>query len=652
MCGLTGFLEINMDQTDSSGQIVVDMNTAISHRGPDDSGCWINNAAGVALGQRRLAIIDLSEEGHQPMISGSGRHILVFNGEIYNYRQIRSDLERQGIRFRGSSDTEVLLEAAEKWGLKTALQKSVGMFALAMWDSESETLYLARDRLGEKPLYYGVFNKTFIFGSEIKALIAHPASKRRLDRRALSLYFRYAYIPAPFSIFEGIRKLQPGRILEVQIKNTSFEMKEDIYWSSLEAVSNALASPFAGSEQEALEQLDHVLSDAVRLQMVADVPLGAFLSGGIDSSAIVALMQKQSSRPVRTFSIGFHEDAYNEAEHSRRVATHLGTDHTELYVTPEEAMAVIPRIPCLYDEPFADSSQIPTFLVAEMTRRHVTVSLSGDAGDELFGGYNRYAWAENVWKSIRRVPHFARYSGAALLASVSPGTWEGFYHAVSPVLPLRFRVNLPGDKVHKLAGLLAANGPEELYKRLVSVNQDSERFMVSSGSGEENNGLNPVLPEVGFTERMMYADLIGYLPDDILCKVDRACMGVSLESRVPFLDHRVLDLAWRLPLDMKIRNGQGKWLLRQLLYKYVPEKMLERPKMGFGVPIDAWLRGPLQVWAEDLLSPSRISREGILEPEPVQRLWREHLSGKRNWQHQLWTILMFQSWREYWDVSA
>lgn len=651
MCGICGFTN-NNNEFPSLESIIVQMSNSIKHRGPDDSGYWCDRETGVALGQRRLSIIDLSKEGHQPMISSSGLNVIVFNGEIYNHNQLRMELVKMGSVFKGHSDTEVLLEAAEKWGIKTALQKSVGMFALALWNNKSRTLFLARDRVGEKPLYYGQFNGVFMFASEIKALMLHPEFEKRIDRQALAEYFRYGYIPAPRSIFEGIFKLIPGRIMKIEHDKSMLSISEESYWNADEVVRNAQNCAFSGTNAEALDELEKVLSEAVRMQMIADVPLGAFLSGGIDSSTIVALMQRYSSKPVRTFSIGFREEAYDEAHYARQVALQIGTDHTELYVTPEETLAMVPRLPCLYDEPFADSSQIPTFLVAEMTRKHVTVSLSGDAGDELFGGYNRYSMVEKIWKNIGWMPGTIRKTGAKAAKAISPALWDRIFNILDPALPSNMRQRRPGDKVHKMSGIIVADNPMGLYKRFVSLNQNPEQLLASNDAIHWHlNGLFE-LHGKSFKENMMFADLIDYLPDDILVKVDRACMGNSLESRIPFLDHRVIEFAWSLPLDLKIRNGQGKWLLRQLLYKYVPEKLVERPKIGFEVPIDSWLRGPLQTWAESLLNPSRIRQENILNSEPIQRMWMEHLSGKRNWQRQLWTILMFQAWKEHWNVGV
>jgi len=647
MCGITGFLRGSRTSDEEAGETIRRMTDTLRHRGPDDSGIWLDERDGIALGHRRLSIIDLSPEGHQPMLSASGRYVIVFNGEVYNFLALRRELEDAGQRFRGHSDTEVMLAAIEAWGLQEAVKRFVGMFAFALWDRVGKTLHLVRDRIGEKPLYYGRSGSDFLFASELKAFAAHPGFRGEVDRNALALYLRHNYVPAPYSIYHGIRKLLPGTILSVDM-NTAYDMAESVpYWSGKTTAEEGIADPFSGGDSEAISRLERLLLDVIAQEMVADVPLGAFLSGGIDSSTVVALMQARSARPVKTFTIGFHEDAYNEAAYAKEVARHLGTDHTELYVTPKEAIAVIPRLPALYDEPFADSSQIPTFLVAQLTRGHVTVSLSGDGGDELFGGYNRYFWGRSIWKRLGWMPKGLRSGLSASLASFSPSSWDGLFSRFDRLLPGSMKQQNPGDRLHKLAEILAVNDPEEMYLGLVS--HWKSPAAVVPGSIEPPTALTDrkrwaALPD--FTLRMMYLDLITYLPDDILAKVDRAAMGVGLESRVPFLDHRVVEFAWRLPLSMKIRNGQGKWLLRQVLYRYVPERLIERPKIGFGVPIDSWLRGPLRDWAEALLDEGRLRREGFFDPKPIREKWEEHLSGRKNWHYYLWNILMFQAWLE------
>jgi asparagine synthase (glutamine-hydrolysing) len=656
MCGLIGFWQTEPAPREELSALATRMADTLSHRGPDDSGVWVDPRAGVALGFRRLSIVDLSPEGHQPMQSASGRYVLVFNGEIYNFQDLRDTLEReQAVRgWRGHSDTEVMLAAFEHWGIEAALKRFVGMFAFAVWDAQARVLHLARDRLGEKPLYYGWMNGVLLFGSELKALCAHPQFRAATDQDAVALYMRYACVPAPFSIYFGVSKLLPGTWLSI----TSEDLKQRQrlqsrpYWSLSETVTGALRNPFSGSEEEAAQELDRLLRRAVAGQMVADVPLGAFLSGGVDSSTVVALMQAQSMQPVKTFTIGFHEQAYNEAVYAKQVAQHIGTEHTELYVPPEDALDVVPQLPTLYDEPFADSSQIPTFLVSQLARRHVTVSLSGDGGDELFGGYNRYFWGQTVRKRIGWTPLPVRQALAASITGISPATWDGMFERVSLFLPRRLRYTAAGDKMHKFAGLLSAEDDRILYQRLISFWPDSvahrsANYRIPPGwIAYGTPGPLHTLPE-----RMMYLDALGYLPDDILVKVDRAAMGVGLETRVPLLDHRVIEFAWRLPMAMKLRGGRGKRLLRRVLYQYVPRHLIERRKMGFGIPLDSWLRGPLKNWAESLLDEGRLAREGFFDPAPIRRRWVEHLSGRRNWQHHLWVVLMFQAWVDHWHPS-
>jgi asparagine synthase (glutamine-hydrolysing) len=624
------------------------MAETLAHRGPDDAGEWVDGRVGVALGHRRLAILDLSPAGRQPMVSADGRYVIAYNGEVYNFSELRTELAQAGVTFRGHSDTEVLLEAISQWGLQRALRRVNGMFAFALWDRAEQTLSLARDRFGEKPLYYGWVGRTFVFASELKAIRAYPAFKAEVDRAALALFLRLGYIPAPYSIFQGLNKLLPGTVLTVRAADRGSERTPIPYWSLEEVIAQGLRDPFRGTEVEAVTMLDGLLREAIQLRMVADVPVGAFLSGGIDSSTVVALMQAQSERPVKTFSIGFHEDGYNEATFAGAVARYLGTDHTELYVTPAEAQVVIPRLPALYDEPFADASQIPTYLVAQVARAQVTVSLSGDGGDELFGGYNGYCWIPRIWKGVSTLPLPLRQALAFLLTCPSPQVWNLVFNMAKPFLPKRYAVPLAGDKVHKLADLLLLDSPESMYGSLVSLwKLQAEDVLRSAACAEtildqpQNRPPLP-LPE----ERMMYLDQKTYLPDDVLVKVDRAAMGVSLESRMPFLDPALVAFAWRLPVAMKIRHGQGKWLLRQVLKQYLPPSLIDRPKMGFGVPIDSWLRGPLRDWGEALLDEQRLALGGLFDTRPIRAKWAEHLSGRRNWQYLLWCVLMFEAWRE------
>jgi asparagine synthase (glutamine-hydrolysing) len=660
MCGLAGFWQPEIFSPGEARHTANKMAQQIASRGPDDSGVWIDADAALALAHRRLAIVDLSAAGHQPMHSPNGRYVIAYNGEIYNHLALRSELDKSaiistsataegqsGINWRGHSDTETLLAGFEAWGIEATLKKTIGMFAFALWDKQTRTLTLARDRLGEKPLYYGWQGsgqeRVFLFGSELKALKAHPAFSADIDRGALCLLLRHNYIPAPYSIFQNVAKLEPGCLLTVSLAQPEPKIRK--YWDAIEVARAGVAQPFAGTAEQAVEVLEALAKDAVRQQMMADVPLGAFLSGGIDSSTVVALMQTQSSRPVRTFTIGFSEEGYNEAVHARAVARHLGTEHTELYVTPEQAMEVIPRLPGLYCEPFADSSQIPTFLVSQLAKQHVTVSLSGDAGDELFCGYNRYRITQNLWRKLALVPAPLRALAAQGITAVSPSTWDGF----AKIIPGASRYATLGDKLHKGAGVLASTTVDDLYLGIVSHLRNPADWVIGGQEPPTNlTGLRPALDGLSAVERMMALDTISYLPDDILVKVDRAGMGVSLEGRVPFLDHRIVEFAWSLSLGYKLREGQTKWPLRQVLYRYVPRELIDRPKMGFAVPLHDWLRGPLREWAESLLNEDRLRREGYFHPAPILKMWTEHLSGRRNWMAQLWNVLMFQAWLEEW----
>lgn len=664
MCGIAGMWSDMPNNHDDLKALATLMANAIQHRGPDDFGAWADERSGIALGHRRLSILDLSPAGHQPMTSSGGRFVMVFNGEIYNHLYMRAELQAVGAApaWRGYSDTETLLAGFEYWGVEATLTKTVGMFAIALWDMREQRLHLMRDRMGEKPLYYGWQGNAFLFGSELKALRTHPGFRSDIDRGALALYMRYCYVPAPYSIYRGIYKLEPGCLLSLDanalrqsplgeappepgIKVAGFSLQR---WWSLHAVAETGQSTLLDDEQEALGLLESRLRDAICLQSIADVPLGAFLSGGVDSSAIVALMQSEAMSPVRTFTIGFHEQGYDEAGYARAVAQHLGTDHTEFYVSAEQARAVIPILPALYDEPFADSSQIPTYLVCGQAKQHMTVALSGDGGDELFGGYNRYFWSQRVFSKVGWIPRPVRRLLAAGLTALPSQGYDAVYANLGRFLPMRAQVSMFGDKVHKLAERMASVGStDELYQSLVSTWKAPTQ--VVQGAVEPDSVLTrrTGLPRLSEAEhRMMYFDAMSYMVDDILVKVDRAAMGVSLETRVPFLDHRVVELAWRIPLHMKIRDGQGKWALRQVLYKFVPKRLIERPKQGFGIPLGDWLRGPMRSWAESLLDPGRLAREGYFYPDAVQKKWREHLSGARNWQYELWNVLMFQAWLE------
>jgi asparagine synthase (glutamine-hydrolysing) len=647
MCGIAGFVDRSCSVgPDELAAIASRMSGTLTHRGPDDGGVWVDAASGVALGHRRLSIVDLSPEGHQPMRSADGRFVLVYNGEIYNFRELRASLEVVGERFRGHSDTEVLLAGFCRWGIVDTLKKTVGMFGLALWDTATRTLHLARDRMGEKPLYYGWHRGTLLFCSELKALQAHPRWEGGIDRDAVALLMRYGYVPAPHSIYRGIRKLTPGTVLAFRCDNAAASPPAvaEAFWSPRELAEATDADPFSGSEAEAIDALEAALSEAVRLQMVADVPVGAFLSGGIDSATVVALMQSHSARPVKTFSIGFQEANYNEAPHARAVASHLGTDHTELYVTADEAMSVIPTLPRLYDEPFADSSQIPTYLVAALARQQVTVSLSGDGGDELFYGYSRYGLAYRSWQRMATVPSFVQKRLRTIIRSTPAEVLNTMLRLSTPSIARRRRSR--GEWL-QVADALRDTSGDSLYRTVMSHWLEPAALIHDASEAADVFGDQLRLPRLSdFRKRMMFLDAISYLPDDILVKVDRAAMSVSLETRVPLLDHRVVELAWRMPIDFKIRDGAGKWLLRQVLYRHVPRALVERPKMGFGLPIDTWLRGPLRDWAESLLGERRLQHGGYFNAASVRKTWDEHLSGRADQHSLLWNVLMFQAWLE------
>lgn len=652
MCGFVGFLGGAIPGGETGTETVLRrMTDTIVSRGPDDAGHWADNERRVALGHRRLAIVDLSPAGHQPMPSTSGRYVIAFNGEIYNHFALRQELEANGLApvWRGHSDTETLVAGFDAWGIQSTVERAIGMFAFAVWDRDEQELTLGRDRLGEKPLYYGWQGSgsaaAFLFGSELKALRAHPSFENQISRDSLCLQTHFSYVPAPYSIYQGVAKLAPGCLLSVSMRRR--EPKIVSYWSGAEVAEAGVRSPFNGTANDAVDELEILLKDAVRQQMMADVPLGAFLSGGVDSSTIVALMQSQSARPIKTFSIGFHEDGYNEAEHAKAVATHLGTEHTELYVSAQQAMDVIPRLPTLYDEPFSDSSQIPTFLVSQLARQHVTVALSGDAGDELFCGYTRYQAGANLWGKISAAPMPLRKLASKALTAVSPEAWNSLAKAAKGALPRSMQYANLGDKMHKGAAVLGSDSFDTLYQGLVSHWRQPATLVVGGHMPATLlTGHAPSLAGLDNAQRMMALDMLTYLPDDILAKVDRAAMGVSLETRVPFLDRRVVEFAWKLPQEMKVRDGQSKWVLRQVLYRHVPKSLIERPKMGFGVPIGDWLRGPLRDWAEALIDPARLRNEGFFNPGPIRAKWEEHLSGQGNGQYHLWDILMFQAWLE------
>ncbi|MDD4946148.1 MAG: asparagine synthase (glutamine-hydrolyzing) [Gallionella sp.] len=648
MCGITGFWQFNDFSADRARAVATTMAERIAYRGPDDYGVWLDEPVGLALAHRRLSIVDLSPAGHQPMLSGGGRYVMAFNGEIYNHQKLRQELEAvAACNWRGHSDTETLLAGFETWGIEATLKKAVGMFAIALWDRNEKVLTLARDRIGEKPLYYGFQKDTFVFGSELKAFKAHPDFVGEIDRDVICLYLRHCYIPAPYSIYKGIRKLLPGTFLQLPLGGGGIDALRTLlprsYWDLQQITEDGMANPFAGSEEEAVSALEAQLKTSIGLQMMADVPLGAFLSGGIDSSAVVALMQAQSDRPVKTFTIGFDEQGFNEAEYAKAVAQHLGTEHTELYVPSSQARDVIPHLGQIYDEPFADSSQIPTFLVAQMAKSEVTVSLSGDAGDELFCGYNRYLLADK-WEKLAGVPFPVRKMTGKAVNLVPATAWNSIFSQAGKLRSLPMNM---GDKLSKFASRLEnVDAVDDLYYSLVSETDQPEQIVL--GAHESACWLTDVGLRLGYADHkshMMLMDAMTYLPDDILVKVDRAAMANSLETRVPFLDHRVIELASTIPMSMKCKDGKTKWILREVLYRYVPRELIERPKAGFGIPLGVWLRGPLREWAETLLDEQRLQREGYFDVKFVRELWQAHVKGRNN-QTLLWNILMFQAWLE------
>jgi len=646
MCGIAGFFD---PSGKGSATILAKMTKRIQHRGPDGGGEWIDKKSGLFLGHRRLSILDLSPAGNQPMVSSSGRYVLAYNGEIYNHPAIRNELNQGSPKkWNGHSDTEVVLEAFETWGIEKAVERFVGMFAMALWDKKDHCLFLLRDRLGEKPMYYGVIGNLLLFGSELKSFTRHPAFRGEIDHDSLALYVRYGYVPAPRTIYTSVFKVAPGTFRRFLLKkDKNISQQEVAYWSAHKIATQGLEQPFQGNEEEAVLGLEKILQRTVREQMQADVPVGVFLSGGIDSSLVTALMQGQSHKPVRTFTIGSFEKQYDESKEANEVARHLGTLHSELHVSAQEAIAVIPQLSRVYDEPFGDSSQIATHLVAKMARQHVKVGLTGDGGDESFGGYNRHVWAKKIWEWIGWLPPTARGSLSSLLYAKNPRRIDQYAKTLGAWLPKSFRHRLAGDKIHKIAGILACKDKAEVYRYLCSawpnpslVMKNPPGLLTSAASHA------PWLPTNNFSAQMMFLDLTSYLPDDILVKVDRASMAVSLETRAPLLDHRIVEYAWKLPIHQKIKNLKGKEVLRKILEKYVPKNLIDRPKMGFAVPIHAWLRGPLKPWATELLNETKILKNNFFNPEPIQIMWKEHLSGRRNHQHALWHILMFQAWHE------
>jgi asparagine synthase (glutamine-hydrolysing) len=655
MCGIAGLLRPGGGEENQLSVIVSHMTDALAYRGPDASGFWANASAGIAFGHRRLSVLDLSQAGSQPMHSDCGRFTVTFNGEIYNHLDIRDELEAAGVapNWRGHSDTETLLCAIRHWGVEAALQRFSGMFALALWDERERTLTLARDRFGEKPLFYGWSGRDLVFVSELKALATHPSWSPSLDRAALTSFMRYAYVPAPSTIWTGIKKLPSASYVTFAADASRGTMPSPKpYWSQREAVMAAQTRRIT-DEREAIAELQRLLSIAVKRQCLSDVPLGAFLSGGIDSSTIVALMQAQASQPVRTFTIGFREDAFDEAAEARKVASHLGTSHTELYVDAKTAMNVVPKLPTMYDEPFADSSQIPTHLVSALARQHVTVALSGDAGDELFGGYNRHVWGNSLNARFGAMPAPLRRALGVFLRAVSPEPAGTIARIAAPLLPARLNVRRAGDQVAKLARIVGSASLDDLYRELCSIDDDPSQTVLKgeeagSWAADEMGKVKAMLDPL---DRITLADSLSYLTDDILQKVDRAAMAVALETRVPFLDKDVVEFAARIPPGMKVRDSRGKWLVRQLLYQHVPAELVDRPKTGFGIPIDDWLRGPLKSWASDLLSPARLQAQSLFNTSRVTARMTEHMSGRRNHGYWLWNVLMAQAWHDEWCTN-
>ena len=650
MCGITGIFDPSRS---SDGEELADriraMTAELVHRGPDAEGFWTDPDHGVALGHRRLAVVELGPEGAQPMVSGDGRWVLVFNGEIYNYRQLRQRLVDEGLAFRGGSDTEVLLGAVQAWGLERALDACEGMFALGLWDRQHGQLHLARDRFGEKPLYYGWAGRQLAFASELKSLRTLPAFDARVDRDAVALYLRHNCVPAPHTIYRGAAKLLPGEFVTFGPTDRAGDLPPTrAYWSARDAIERSRSDPITGSTEEMADRLEAALSESVAARMVADVPVGAFLSGGIDSSLVVALMQRHSDRPVRTFTIGFADRAFDESGEAAAVADHLGTDHTPLRVSDQDAEDVVPHLPDFWDEPFGDISEIPMYLVSRLARTEVTVSLSGDGGDELFAGYNRHAWLERIWSKSAPLPRPVRRAAGSALASLSPGTVDALARGTA-VLPSRMRVRNPSTKVAKVAKVLSASGIEDAYLALASYWDDAESMVIGAGSTTSVASQPDRWPALGgITEQMLWLDLVSYLPDDILTKLDRAAMANSLETRVPFLDRTVFDVAWRLPMSVKLHQGTTKWLLRQVLYRHVPATLIERPKMGFGFPIGTVLRGALRPWAEELLDERRLRDQGLLDPVPIRQAWTSHLEGRRDLGYELWAVLALQAWIDRW----
>ncbi|MBR1156994.1 asparagine synthase (glutamine-hydrolyzing) [Bradyrhizobium sp. JYMT SZCCT0428] len=657
MCGIAGILRMVGNDSNSLTLCARQITSSLAHRGPDASGIWADEAAGIALGHRRLSVLDLTEAGAQPMQSNCGRFVVTFNGEIYNHLELRKDLEAAGAAaaWRGHSDTETLLCAVQHWGIKAALQRFNGMFAIAIWDAREHTLTLCRDRFGEKPLFHGWVGEDFVFASELKAFAAHPQWSGTVDRQALTAFMRFGYVPGPSTIWETVKKLDPASFTVVShpmCRGDVFPSPQP-YWSMRQHVIDGQHN--RRTDAIALvNELERLLCQAVTRQSLSDVPIGAFLSGGIDSSAIVALMQKCASRPIKTFSVGFAEKEFSEATHARGVASYLGTDHTELVVSPSDAREVIPQLAGIYDEPFGDSSQIPTLLLATLARREVTVALSGDAGDEMFGGYNRHVWGPRLHARFARLPYVIRLALTAAIRNVAPEPANRIGNMVGDFLPSRFRFIRSGDQLAKIGRIVNAGSFNDLYRLLSSVDDDPagavvDGFEPASWFDLQMAGIDQELDPL---DRMTLSDALSYLTDDILQKVDRAAMSVSLETRVPFLDKDVVEFSCEVPPDYKVRNGEGKWLVRQVLDRHVPKSLIDRPKMGFAIPLDEWLRGPLKTWAADLLSANRLDRQRWLNAGRVDRIWTNHQQRKGNHGSWLWNVLMVQAWTDEWCGSS
>ncbi len=647
MCGIAGLMIAGGAPEAELLRLASGMADRIVHRGPDDSGTWVAPGGAVAFGFRRLAIIDLSELGHQPMVSASRRYTMVFNGEVFNFLRLREELSSLGHGFRGRSDTEVILAAVEEWGVRPAVERLVGQFAIALWDQQERTLSLVRDHLGLKPLFVYSRGGLLVFGSELKSIVSVPGVETTIDPDSVAEFLRYLYVSAPNTIYQHVQKLRPGHILTV--RDAANPPDSEPYWDVRAAMRAGLDDPFDGSEEEAVSLLETLVGEAVTSQLQADVPLGAFLSGGIDSSIVVAAMQRASSRPVKTFSIAFDVEKYNEADDAARVAGYLGTDHTEIMLTGEEALEVVPLLPEIFDEPHADTSQIPAYLLCKKARHEVTVALSGDGGDEVLGGYNRYAHGARLIGRAQKMPRSVRRAISAGIASVSPERIDRIHGAAAKVLPRLAGERHAGDRAHKVGRLMAQDTEAEMYRSLVSAWSDSEDLV--NGAGRRADPLRAVFlgaPNGRLVDKMMLADQLTYLPDDQLAKVDRVSMAVSLEVRVPLVDHRLVEFSWRLPHRMKVRDGVGKWLLRQALYRQIPRELVDRPKMGLSVPLGVWLRGPLRPWAEELLSREALARDGLLNPDPVRREWRRLQDGRDDRALALWAALMLQAWRRRW----